>query len=231
MTSLLLTVALAISGQVKSAGQVSSASSAAATETPPAFHEYQASISDALKQESQAKDHAARTAAIRGMCDLHEQLVSDARYSTSDTLKQYRSRLWSRLTKIKTDLKRELTRDKGNVAAFGDVALEDAATLERADAASVAAADSLATSLSLLDQTQGGPGQLLAFGGRAVEESNGRALVELIERTINPAFWETVGGPGSIVYYAPLQCLVVRATSEVHGQIGGLVGDVRDAGK
>jgi len=218
MTTFLLSVALAVAGQVSA-------------DEPRAFHEYQASISDALKQEAQAKDDAARAAAVRGMCDLYAQLVSDARYSTSDTLKQYRGRLWSRLTKIKAELKRDLVRDKASTSASGDVALDDAAILEQADAASVAAADSLATSLSLLDQTQGGPGQLLAFGGRAVEESNGRALVELIERTINPAFWETVGGPGSIVYYAPLQCLVVRATSEVHGQIGGLADGLRDAGR
>jgi hypothetical protein len=55
--------------------------------------------------------------------------------------------------------------------------------------------------------------------------------VALIERTINPNFWEVVGGPGSIVYYAPLQCLVVRATAEVHENIGGSVGDVRAAGR
>ena len=219
MTTLLLSVALAVAGQVSTAGQISA-------DEPRPFHEFQASISDVLKQEAQAKDEAARAAAIRGMCDLHAQIVGDARYSTSDTLKQYRSRLWSRLTKIKAGLKRDLARDKANPAE-----LDNTAILEQADAASVAAADSLATSLSLLDQTQGGPGPLLAFGGRAVEESNGRALVELIERTINPAFWDTVGGPGSIVYYAPLQCLVVRATSEVHGQLGGIVGGLRDAGK
>jgi hypothetical protein len=55
-------------------------------------------------------------------------------------------------------------------------------------------------------------------------------LVDLIERTINPAFWDVVGGPGTIFYYAPLQCLVVRATTEVHENLGGFVGNVRAVG-
>lgn len=231
MSTLLFLTALAVAGQGSGASNSRFADDASivrsrgGTDTR-GFHEFQAGISELLKREARAKDDAARAAAIRGMCQLHSQIVSDARYSTSDTLKQYRSRLWSRLTKIKTELKQQLARDQSNAQALDNVAL-----LEQADAASVAAADSLATSLSLMGQTQGGPGQLLAFGGRAVEEASGRALVELIERTINPAFWDTVGGPGTIMYYAPLQCLVVRATSEVHGNLGGLVGGLRKAGE
>jgi hypothetical protein len=228
MTSLVLCTALALAGQGSGASGSSFSDDATIVRgrgDTRGFHEFQAGISELFKREAQAKDDDARAAAIRGMCRLHAQIVADARYPTSDTLKQYRSRLWSRLTKVKAELKRELARDQSNAQA-----LEDAAVLEQADAASALAADSLAVSLSLLDQSQGGPGQLAGFGGRAVEEANGRALVELIERTINPAFWDTVGGPGTIMYYAPLQCLVVRATSEVHGNVGGLVGGLRKAG-
>ena len=57
-----------------------------------------------------------------------------------------------------------------------------------------------------------------------------RLVDDLIERTINPAFWDVNGGPGTIVYYAPLQCLVVRATAEVHGDVGRVVGDLRKVG-
>jgi hypothetical protein len=190
------------------------------------LHEYHAAISDLLKREAQDKDPQARAAAVRAMCELHRVIVSDERFSTSDTLKEYRSRLWSRLTKIKTELKQQLARDaKNNKESLDDIKL-----LESADPAAVAAADSLAASLSLLDQSQGGPGQLLAFGGGGVTEASGRALVELIERTINPAFWDVAGGPGTIMYYAPLQCLVVRATSEIHGHVGALADDLRKVG-
>ena len=195
-------------------------SSNTAIERP--FHEYQRELSDLLKRESQAKEPPARAAAVRSLCDLHAEIVHDARYSTSDVLKEYRGQIWSRLNKTKVELKRQLARSKTNKEA-----LENLATLEAADSLSVAAADSLATSLSLLEQAQSGPAGLMAFGGGAVGPDFGPDLVALIERTINPSFWDTVGGPGSIIYYRPLMCLVVRATSEVHEQIGGVVRDLR----
>jgi len=74
-------------------------------------------------------------------------------------------------------------------------------------------------------------GSVRINGGAAVPGDYGAELVELIERTINPSFWDVAGGPGTIVYYRPLQCLVVRATAEVHGQVGGVLGDLRAAGK
>lgn len=197
--------------------------------SPPAargLHEYHADISDLLKREALAKDPQVRAAAVVAMCDLHRQIVSDERFTTSDKLKEYRSRLWSRLSKVKTELKQQLARE----ARQANEPADDIDVLATADPAAVAAADSLASSLSLLDQAQGGPGRLLSFGGGALIDANGRALVDLIERTINPAFWDVVGGPGTIVYYAPLQCLVVRATSEIHGQVGRLADDLRAAG-
>ena len=189
------------------------------------IREFALRISELLKQESSAKDHAARAAAACAMCELHREIVHDGRYATSDALKEYRGRVWSRLTKIKAELKQQLARNKATKPALDDLAL-----LETADSASVSAADSLAESLAILDQTQGGPGQLLAFGGAAVRTDWGPELVDLIERTINPSFWDVAGGPGTIVYYRPLQCLVVRATAEVHGNVGGLIGNLRRAG-
>jgi hypothetical protein len=186
------------------------------------FHEFNQEISELLKRESQTKDTAARAAAIRAMCAVHAEIVHDSRYATSDVLKEYRGRLWSRLTKVKAELKQQLGRNKANRES-----LENLAMLESADSASVAAAESLATSLSLLDQVQSGPGQLLAFGGGPGPPDWGPDLVALIERTINPSFWDTVGGPGSIYYYRPLLCLVVRASAEVHEQIGGVIGGLR----
>jgi hypothetical protein len=58
----------------------------------------------------------------------------------------------------------------------------------------------------------------------------GPALVNLIERTIAPEKWGTVGGPFSIMYFAPLRVLVVRATAEVHNDVGRVVGGLRAAG-
>jgi len=195
---------------------------AAAKSTERGFHEFQQAISQLLKRESQAKDRAARAAAVQAMCELHAQIVHDPRYSTSDVLKEYRSRLWSRLTKIKVELKQQLARSKEFKQS-----LENVAVLEAADSLSVAAADSLAASLSLLTESQAGPGGLLALGGGPGPVDWGPDLVDLIERTINPSFWDVVGGPGTIIYYRPLQCLVVSATAEVHGNVGGLIGGLR----
>jgi hypothetical protein len=214
------------------AGSTAAASTAARSAAEPrAFHAIQAEISDLLKREAQAKDVAARAAVVRRMCALHGEIVADARFAESDTLQEYRGRLWSRLRRVQVDLKKQLARssNKGDQQALDQAALDQAQA--DADPAAVAAADSLAASLALLDQAQGGPGYLFAFGGRAGPPDHGAELVDLIERTINPAFWDTNGGPGSIVYYAPLRCLVVRATSEMHGNIGRALGGLRDAGR
>jgi hypothetical protein len=203
-----------------------SARSGSPRAAPPPYYALQAELSQLLKREAQAQSPAERARAVAALCDLHQRLVRDPRYAKSDTLKEYRARLWSRLSRIKLELKQRLARDRTNREA-----LEDLAALEQADLASVAAADAVAASLSLLDQAQGGPGALLSYGGAAVPGDYGPELVDLIERTINPSFWDVAGGPGTIVYYRPLQCLVVRATAEVHGQVGGVLGELRAAGK
>jgi len=186
------------------------------------FHEIQRDVTQLLKAESQVKEPAAQAAVVRQMCQLHGEIVGDARYATSDVLKQYRGQLWSRLTKIKTALKRQQGRDTG-----GRVAIESQVGATAADAVTQAAMASLADSLALFDRAQSGPAQWVALGGGPVAGDFGPDLVELIERTIEPTFWAAAGGPGTIVYFQPLQCLVVRATSEVHGRIGGVVGELR----
>jgi hypothetical protein len=207
-----------------------SPSAASTSAEPRAFHAIQAEISDLLKRESQAgKDVTARAAVVRRMCELHGEIVADERYDESDTLLEYRGRLWGRLRRVQADLKQQLAKAAGKT---NKPAQSVAANQEQpVDPAAVIAADSLAATLDLLDQAQGGPGYLMAFGGRAGPADHGAELVDLIERTINPAFWDTNGGPGTIVYYAPLRCIVVRATSEMHGNVGGLLGGLRDAGR
>jgi HPt (histidine-containing phosphotransfer) domain-containing protein len=188
----------------------------------PGFHEYHERISELLKRESQAKDERSRAAAVAVLCRLHSEIVHDSRYSTSDVLKEYRGRLWSRLTKIKNELKAQLARNRTSRAV-----LDTLQALESADAATVAAADALASSLSLANELQSSPVPLVGFGGAPIPPDWGPDLVDLIERTINPSFWDVVGGPGTVYYYRPLQCLVVTATAEVHGNVGGLLGGLR----
>lgn len=203
-------------------------SSATAASEPRPFHAIQSEISDLLKREAQVgKDVAKRTEVVRRMCELHGEIVADERYAQSETLQEYRVRLWSRLRRVQTDLKQQLAKSAAKSGEKPVVPNQE----QPLDPEAVLAAESLAATLDLLDQSQGGPGYLIAFGGRAGPADHGAELVDLIERTINPAFWDTNGGPGSIYYYAPLRCLVVRATSEMHGRVGGVLDGLRAAGR
>lgn len=195
---------------------------------PRAYHEINRDLRDAMKRESLAESKAQRSDAIYDLVDLYGELKHDPRLETAPTLQQYKAKLWSRLVRVKNDLRREIARAQTDDTDRGQLP-----QASRVDAD--AAAAGLASQLAFVSYSLGGPGQVLAdtggaFGGGAVRDY-GADLVALIERTIAPDSWDVNGGPGSIVYYAPLQVLVVRATSEVHQKIGGAVGGIRAAGR
>lgn len=188
------------------------------------IHEVHRDLRQLLQRESQAAAAQERAEVVRQMCALHDAIVRDPRFAKSDVLKQYRGQLWSRLTKVKATLQRQFPAE-----LTGAGKQRRTVDWEAADPLAIAASQSLTDSLAILEQSQTGLGSWAALGGGPVAADWGPELVELIERTIHPAFWNVAGGPGTIVYYRPLQCLVVRATSEVHGQVGRLVDDVRGA--
>jgi hypothetical protein len=205
----------------------------------PALHTYQGRLRTLLVEEAQCRDPRRRAELITALCRLHEQIVADPRYATSPTLQESRAQLWGRLRRIKSELVQAISkadRPPRRGASSGRAAASSAGTmlaiLEGADPAAVVAAEMSACAMTLAAQAAGGPASaVLGYGGMAVPPDYGPALVALIERTINPAFWDVQGGPGSIVYYAPLHCLVVRATAEIHAEVGGLVGELRAAGR
>jgi hypothetical protein len=55
----------------------------------------------------------------------------------------------------------------------------------------------------------------------------GPELVDIIQTVISPKTWDINGGPGAVVYYAPLRVLVVSAPDDVHPQIGNVLGQMR----
>jgi hypothetical protein len=63
-----------------------------------------------------------------------------------------------------------------------------------------------------------------APGGTA---ARAQQLIDLITTTIEPDSWEVNGGRGRIMFYAPLNVLVIRQTGEVHHQIGSTLGTLR----
>ncbi len=194
------------------------------------YHEISADVRDAMKREALAENEAEQFTAIRDMAALYLELKHDPRLNEAPTLQQYKAKLWSRLTRVKKQLQRDIDRQNRELGRTAEEI--DAELLARQQADETAA--SLAQQLSLVSYSMGGPGKLFAetgggFGGAPVPD-NGQALVELIQTIIQPDFWDVNGGPGSIVYYAPLKVLVVRATHEIHRQLGGGIGKIRAAG-
>jgi hypothetical protein len=193
--------------------------------TPRRYHEIQNDIRSAMRTEACARTREERAAAVRKMCELYEELKRDPRLETSGTLTSYKAKLWSRMTRIKEDLQQQLARaarqSDGNptdaeLAALGEVT------------------SSMAAQMDYMNYTMGGPSYVFAqsggaFGGGTARD-HAQELIELIQRTIQPDHWDVVGGPGSMFYYRPLMALVVRASSEVHGNVGGLLGALRRAG-
>lgn len=224
-TLVIATVLLAAPGE-----SVSQAGPAKQDSQPRPFHEISEEINDLIKREATAKTDSVRIAAIEEMTVVYRELKRDPRLAESPTLKRYKIKVWSRLSKIKNDLEREIARKERRAALRRDVPASD----NQQDVYEQAG-QSLATQMALAGYSLGGPAQILArtgggFGGGSVRDY-GERLVELIERTIAPDFWDTNGGPGAIFYYEPLRVLVVRATTEIHHKIGGGLRGLRDAGR
>jgi hypothetical protein len=72
---------------------------------------------------------------------------------------------------------------------------------------------------------QGGGGGAGGAAGQAGDLSDD--LIELIQDTIAPDTWDVRGGQGSIRYYSPNPALIIRQTSEIHGDVGDVLGQVR----
>ena len=204
-----------IAGMLVIAGALVSSEVDAQTATSPSrtrarqqrgFHEIDRDIRAAMRQEATAEASPDRYRATVRLTSLYRELMQDPRLAGSPTLQKYKARLWRRLVDIQHRLERELSYAGGSTR-------DDAVAIQLTlNAASLAGP---ARSLALY-----GPPDANALGGAAIAD-DGWALVALIQQTIRPEFWDVHGGPGTIVYYAPLRVLVVRGTSELHHQLGG----------
>ncbi|QDU98404.1 hypothetical protein [Lignipirellula cremea] len=192
--------------------------------TPRTLFAISTELQAAMKAEALAKSADDRSTAIHHLSDLYLEIVHDPRLIGSPTLQQYKAKLWSRLLRVKKELEVQVAR-----------AQRDSPTPEPAetDIRSQQTQHALASQMALTAYSLGGPTSLIAesspaFGGRAADD--GEALIDLIERTIRPEFWDTNGGPGSMFYYQSLHALVVTATTEVHESLGGTLRALRRAG-
>lgn len=86
---------------------------------------------------------------------------------------------------------------------------------------------------TLAQQAPGGVG----FGGQnqagngvgpSANRASAEELMDIITSTIKPDSWEEVGGKGVIRYFQLGHGMVIRATADVHGDLGNLVGQLRN---
>ena len=174
---------------------------------PQPLFEIHKELRQLLRDEAVGKERKAWEATVVKLVGMYGEITRDARLLTSDALNGYRVKLRSRLVKVQKRLERELASQRKTDAGAGN------------SLAAGSGASSSGSSNSGKSQRAG------AAGGAAFD--SGLALVELIQRTISPDFWDVNGGPGTIVYYRQWHALVVRATPQIHRRIGGAVRGAR----
>lgn len=175
---------------------------------PAAGRDLRRSVKAALAKPlgEDAEEHASQA---RELLALHAKVTARESLTTSE-----RERLLTRLRGRLARLAKSLARDLADVRAN-----ESKAATGSESAAGVS--QSASASTSGLAQTPP-PG---AAGGAS--QTDAQSLIDLIQATIAPSSWDVNGGQGSIVYWQLGQALVVRQTSEVHEQLGGVVGRLR----
>ena len=165
-----------------------------------------AEVEAALRMEARATAFADRAAAVRRLVAVHESLATDHRFAASAAATGLRKRVATRLTIVREWLR--------------PLAGEPAASLAGASVSPVSEADAGLSASSA-------PPRAGVDGGRQAEA---RLLIDLIEATIHPEVWDVQGGPCRIRYFPNGQGLVVRATQEVHEDLGRLLRQLRAAG-
>lgn len=177
---------------------------------PNAGRDLRRAVKAALAQPlgADAEEQALQARALLG---LFAQVKARDSLTTSEC-ERLLTRLRGRLARLAKSLGHNLAREGASDSK--DVAgPESVASLSHSSSASTSASESAQTPP---------PG---AAGGAA--RSDAQDLIDLIQTTIAPSSWDVNGGPGSIVYWPLGQALVVRQTSEVHEDLGGVVGRLR----
>ncbi len=160
-----------------------------------------------LKLSDGGAANQAYAQAVLRLCDVFAEIRGDQRYGDSEMLQKLVITLRHRLLDVARNLENKLQRSELPRPAW--LATTSAAIRRTADPTSPSPANESVSSL---------PESGAAAGGGMID--NGWQLVELIQQTIEPGFWDTTGGPGTIYYFALKRALVVRATSEVHADLG-----------
>ena len=57
-------------------------------------------------------------------------------------------------------------------------------------------------------------------GRDMVMAAKAKELIDLIQTKVDPGYWDVNGGQGKITFFGPSQSIVVRASAEMHYQLG-----------
>lgn len=175
---------------------------AAAAAPQPPLAAVRAEVEAALRLEAAAVGFPERAAATRRLVAVHDTLAGDPRFAASAAATGLRRRVAARLVVV-----RDRLRPLAGEPAGPDIY-----------PASEPSADRTASTTA----SEAG-----VAGGRQAEA---RVLIDLIEATIHPEVWDVQGGPCRIRYFPNGQGIVVRATQEVHEDLGRLLRQLRAAG-
>lgn len=192
-------------------------STAGAEETQPTT--VRRVVSKLMRDAATATDNEQRHAAIESLCDAYAAIRLHPGYDDSEILRgeaaKVRRRLITESDRMSDELKREGIEKPVTLSRRVDEVLKESATAPQQPA--IAGGDEhnvdVIRDSEAIQNRQAGA----AIAGEAW------ALVELIQRTVHPDFWETTGGPGSIRYFAIKRVLVVRATTQVHEDLVALL--------
>ena len=175
--------------------------------------------SEMLRLQATIDEGPQQDQATLALCDLYVRLRIDSRHDSSDMLQQDTSKIRRRLLTVAKQKRAVLKRNKveppNHLARDVELALAWKVDQVSEDSRSAGEPRTISPSAE-----SGRPSGAFAVGGAF---DNGWQLIELIQRVVEPDFWQSRGGPGTIQYFALRRVLVVSATTDVHEQIRDLL--------
>jgi hypothetical protein len=211
--SIILAVVLTVSAAPVGGAPADAAPAAKAAAAVPAMRtgrELADAAHAALRKWAKATDPEA-DAAAKELLVIYCELQQDTQMARS-TRETLRTTVRARLDQLSTQISKRIAKEK---PAQADAKVK-----------SVAAAGDEKPLAQVGLPAIGGAGRAAAPTGPA---DYGQALVDLIQSTISPKSWDVNGGNATIYYWQQQHAIVVRATSELHGQISDALDQLNRA--
>lgn len=191
-------------------------------------------VKSALRNEAKSKDATpAQHKAIGSLIRLHREIVRHSTFESGFAMKESRGRLQSRLIRIERDIRKRHNAPRSNRTsrvATGPNRIVDnkqPVLAQRFPNGGQPGAFGVGQGGAGLANGAANGGGIAAQGVGGQLPDFGPDLADLIQRVIDPDFWDVNGGPGTVVYFQPLKALVVSATIEVHEKLAGVAGQLR----